>query len=557
MNSFVLRYHRQLFYSFWVLIGMIQAAFTDLVGDEAYYWLYSRFLSWGYFDHPPMTALLIKAGYAVFQNELGVRLLTVALNAFTILILETLTGRKNPFLFYATVLGITAFQVLGFMAVPDNALLFFTALFFYAYKKFLHQPVLVNIVFIALVTALLLYTKYHGVLIILFTLASNFRLLAKWQTWLAGLLALLFYAPHLYWQWQNDWMGVRYQLLENNVNAYKISFTVEYFLGQLLLAGPIIGFLLLPAAFSYSSQNKTEKALKFTMVGIYSFFFIGTFRGPAEVNWPVPALIPLTILSYHYYNLGKARLLKPLYIISGISLVLTLAARIYMMVDIGPDNVLKNRFHAASRWVPELEKKARNCPVIFTNSYQYASLFWFYSGKPSHEIQYYTSKRTNFNLWHTDLDLMGKPVFFATREKSSPYKDSVLVGKVWLTLWYDSLFSPMGKISVHADKDRYIIKKGEALPMSIHASFPGSYPSFLEAHPALPTQLVIGITQGKKEIREIETGITAQQLITGNNLSMVADTKDLPAGVYTMRFTIRVKNYLEGHNSNRMHLAIE
>ena len=556
MNSFVLRHHRKLFYIFWVLIGIVQAAFTNLIGDEAYYWLYSRFLSWGYFDHPPMTALLIKAGYAVFQNELGVRLLSVLLNVSTILILEALTERKNPFLFYSTVLGIATFQVLGFLAVPDNALLFFTALFFYAYKKFVHQPSLTNIVFIALVTASLMYTKYHGALVILFTLISNIRLLAKWQTWLAGLLALLFYSPHLYWQWQNDWMSIRYQLLENNVNAYKISYTTDYILGQLLLAGPLVGFLLWPAAFVHSPQNKTEKALKFTLIGIYAFFFISTFRGPSEVNWPVPALIPLTVLSYHYF-LGSGRFLKPLQVVTIMSLALILVTRLYMMVDIGPDNVLKNRFHAVSRWVPELEKKTSDCSVIFTNSYQYASLFWFYSGRPSHEIQYYTSKGTNFNLWDTDMDLMGKPVFFATREISSPYKDSVLAGKEWLRLWFDSSFSPMGKISIHADKDHYRIKKGEALPMRIYARFPDSYPPFLKAHPVLPTQLVVGIAEGKNEIKEIECGVTVQQLITGNTLSVVADTQDLPPGNYTMRFTIKVKNYLKGHNSMKMRLTVE
>ncbi len=556
MNSFVSRHHRKLFYLFWLVIGIIQAARTNLIGDEAYYWLYSRHLSWGYFDHPPMTALLVKAGYSVFQNELGVRLLSVVLNMFTVFIIDVLTERKNPFLFYAIVLGMAAFQVLGFIAVPDNALLFFTALFFYAYRKFIHRPSLVNIGFIAFVATLLLYTKYQGVLVILFTLLSNIRLLAKWQTWLAGLFALVFYAPHLYWQWQNDWIGIRYQLLENNVNAYKISFTTDYVLGQLLLAGPLVGFLLMPAAIAYSTRDKFEKALKFTMIGIYTFFFVSTFRGPSEVNWPAPALIPLAILSHHYFS-GRGRYLKPLQVIAGITLVLTFALRIYMVFDIGPDNGVKNRFHASSKWVPELRKKTANCPIIFTNSYQYPSLYWFYSGKRSHEIQYYTAKKTNFNLWHTDLDLFGKPVFFATREISAPYKDSVLVGKEWLRLWYDSSFSPMGKMTVHPQSYRYSIHNGETLPMKIHASFPEVYRKYLDSHPSLPSELVLGVMKGKDEIKEIETGVTVYQLITGNSLAIVADTKDLPVGDYSMRFTIRLKNYLEGHNSANMRLKVE
>ena len=556
MNSFLLNHHRKLFYFFWLTLGIIQAACTKLIDDEAYYWVYSRFPSWGYFDHPPMTALLIKVGYAIFQNELGVRILSVVLNVLTILILEKLIEKKNPFLFYAIVLSIVAFQVVGFLAVPDNALLFFTALFFYTYRKFLHQPTLKNAVFIGVVTALLMYTKYHGVLVVFFTLISNVRLLSKWQTWVAGLLALFLYIPHLHWQWQNDWIGVRYQLFEGNVDPYKISFTTDYLLGQLLLPGPIAGLLLLPFAFIYRPQNKIERALKFTMVGIYAFFFISTFRGPAEVNWPVPALIPLAILS-HYYLSGKSRFFKPLRVITVISLVLTVALRLYMMIDLGPDNAIKERFHAVSRWVPELNKKTGKYPVIFTNSYQYASQFWFYTGKPSHEIRYYISRRTNYNLWPTDLNLLGQPVFFASQYKTHPYQDSVFAEHDWLGIWYDSSFAPMGKISIRAEKDSYIIKKGEALALQIHPTFPDPYPDFFKAHPELSTQLIVGIAEGKKEIKEIETGITAPQLITRDTISFIADTKDLPRGKYTMRFTIRVKNYMLAHNSNKMGLIIE
>ena len=58
------------FYCCWLLVNLVQAAGTELLHDEAYYWVYSHYPDWGYFDHPPMIALLIKAGYAIFPNEL-------------------------------------------------------------------------------------------------------------------------------------------------------------------------------------------------------------------------------------------------------------------------------------------------------------------------------------------------------------------------------------------------------------------------------------------------------------------------------------------------------
>ena len=38
------------------ILNLLQAGFTTLNNDEAYYWMYSKFLAWGYFDHPPMIA---------------------------------------------------------------------------------------------------------------------------------------------------------------------------------------------------------------------------------------------------------------------------------------------------------------------------------------------------------------------------------------------------------------------------------------------------------------------------------------------------------------------
>src|SRR6186997_1975336 len=122
--------HRLFFYSAWLLLGLIQSGLTELQDDEAYYWVYSKFLSWGYFDHPPMIAILVKMGYAIFPNELGVRLFPLLLNVFSLFIIEKLLANKNPFLFYAIVLSIAVLQLAGFMAVPDIPLIFFTALFF-------------------------------------------------------------------------------------------------------------------------------------------------------------------------------------------------------------------------------------------------------------------------------------------------------------------------------------------------------------------------------------------------------------------------------------------
>ena len=58
------------------LLNLIQSGLTELIYDEAYYWYYAKTLAWGYFDHPPLVAFMIYLGTQLFDNELGVRLVS-------------------------------------------------------------------------------------------------------------------------------------------------------------------------------------------------------------------------------------------------------------------------------------------------------------------------------------------------------------------------------------------------------------------------------------------------------------------------------------------------
>ena len=301
MKIFLQKNHRLVFYGCWLILGLIQSGITELQDDEAYYWVYSRYLDWGYYDHPPMIGLLVKMGYSLFPNELGVRLFPSLLNLFSLVLIEKLTDRKNPFLFYTIVLSIAALQVAGFFAVPDIPLIFFTALFFWFYRKFITGYSWINTFLLGLSVALLCYSKYHAFLIILFTFLSNFKLFKNYKTYVAGIIALLLFMPHLWWQYQHDWVSFRYHLFESNVNPYKPSFTLDYIAGQFLLAGPIAGFIILPAAFLYKPKNETEKALRYTMIGIYVFFLVSSFRGQVEANWTSPVIVGLIVLCHQFF----------------------------------------------------------------------------------------------------------------------------------------------------------------------------------------------------------------------------------------------------------------
>jgi hypothetical protein len=553
--NFFRKHHRFLFYSSWLILALAQSASTELIADEAYYWVYSKFPAWGYFDHPPMIAVLIKAGYLIFHSELGVRLVSALLSTFTILITESLTERKNPFLFYTIVLSIGVLQVAGFLAVPDTPLLFFTALFFYVYRLFIRNSTWQNALLFGLAITLLFYTKYHGLLIVLLTIVSNIRLLSRWQLWLAAFVAFVLYSPHLYWQWQHDWISFRYHLFESNVSTYRLSYTTDYLLGQLLLAGPLAGILLLPAAFIHRSQNQWEKALKFVLIGIYAVFLFSSFRGKVEVNWSMPALISLVVLS-HQFIIDKISWIKPLKIISFVSLLLIIAGRLYLVVDIGPDNSFKGRFHNNDLWAKDIKEKTGETPVVFYSSYQRSSLFWFYSGIQSHSHNSYWDRRSNYNFWPTERNLLGKKVFIADIYNISSYADSVRTGKGLVGISADTGYAALGGIKIVPEQKTISI--ADDFPfVKIRLSYlvPGEYRSFLQKHPELYNELVIGAFNGKKLVKEFTFDITAQDMTAGSAPREINLPLDKSLGAREIRFGIRCKNYFPTHNSKTIQIT--
>src|ERR1700744_2524791 len=63
-----------------VLLRLVGAAWTPLTFDEAYYWTWSKHLAFGYYDHPPGVALVIRLGTMIAgDTALGVRLVSILL----------------------------------------------------------------------------------------------------------------------------------------------------------------------------------------------------------------------------------------------------------------------------------------------------------------------------------------------------------------------------------------------------------------------------------------------------------------------------------------------
>lgn len=545
--------YKYLFLFSWLVLGLLQAGFTELMDDEAYYWVYSQHLDWGYFDHPPMVALLIKLGYGLFHNELGVRGLMVILNVLSLWLTCKLIPRKHNKLFYLIMGTMGAMQIGGMLAVPDVPLIFFATLYFYFYKAFLENQSWKNTLLLSLGMALMFYSKYHGILLVFFTVISNINLLRVFKFYVACILTAVLFFPHLYWQYAHDFPSLQYHLVERNASAYDITFTLDYVFGQILLFGPLVGWLLLYFAFRCPIQNTFERALKACLIGVMSFFLLSTFKGRVEANWTVMLFTPVVILAHQSF-IRKGWSVKWLLYSVPVTLFVVLIARVYMVWDFMPNVEIRPEIHHNREWAAALEKKAGNQPVVFLNSYQLPSKYMFYAGHESYSINSRYARRSQYNYWHMEEKLWGKQVLVAYGSRNElPATDSVSTVK---GTWYFHLENPYYSYSliqlIPALKE-VKAKPGETI--TVIAQLRNGYGKQVPLDTSRPALLGYGITSKTENLPEVKSALTLERAIQRRIVRMEVVVPEKP-GIYQLKFCVFAGDLPPTHNSPAIKITV-
>ncbi len=397
----------------WLTINLIQAFFTELFHDEAYYWVFSHFLDWGFKDHPPVTALLVAAGSELLPGEIGLRLFMVLSSTLAIALTWRLIKPEDPPLFWSLLLAMPVMVLFGFLAVPDVPLLLGGILFFTMWRNYLDRdewPVTLALTFCL---ALLAYTKYHGALLFLLALLPNIHLLRRKSFWWMTALTILLITPHLLWQYEHDWLSFRYHLVDRAGDAWKFRFVYEYLGGQLAIWGPFTGILLWIAAVRWPSRDNFEKSLRWVALGFLIFFFYQSWTQPTEANWTGPAFLPLLYLGYHdLKNRPKTR--KWAIRLSMVTILCLIIARIYLVWDfIGIQKAPE--FHHWDEWSEVVKRVAGDVPVIFENRYQRPSKYLFYSGNEGYCQTTEFDTGTQFDLLYSmEENVQGRSVCLVT-----------------------------------------------------------------------------------------------------------------------------------------------
>lgn len=405
----------------WFIVGLIQNYFTEVSGEEAYYWLFSQFLDWGYLDHPPMVGVVTAPGYWLIPNAMGLRLGMLVCNILTIIVIRKTLEVKDDKLLLWILLGCAPVHAGAMLVKTDVPLLLAEALFFYFYKKFLTKDDLKTVALLALSIALIMLSKHHGFLVVIFTVLSNPKLLVKRSFWYTVGFTVIFMIPHTIWQYQHDFATIKFHLYNRIDMGFGLD-TLAYYIGiQPIVFGPLIGIMLFIAAFRNRKQDAFNRALRFTVYGVLIFFFISTFKVEFHKHWTSILAIPLILLG-HEFMTSRPKWQLWVKRLSIATIVLLIPARIYLMYDFFPESWTEDWdvLHGWDGWAEEVKDLSGGLPIMFNNHYERASRYAYLTGDIVHCYNTFDYRETQHDLMGLEEKLQGKTIFQINR-----YRDTV------------------------------------------------------------------------------------------------------------------------------------
>lgn len=214
---------------FWILniftafLRLLFISSAGLTTDEAHYWVYSKFLSLSYFDHPPMIGYIIKVSTLIFGDSVFAVRFPAVLIFFTASFIFYLCAEKlfDGKIAFAAVLLLNIMPVFSFFGavinVPDTPLALFWLLSFFLFILILKTEKKIYWHFLGFSLGFAMLSKYNAAAlaasILMFLLLSKrhrFILKTK-EPYIALLESVLIFLPVIIWNYQNGFASFAFQ----------------------------------------------------------------------------------------------------------------------------------------------------------------------------------------------------------------------------------------------------------------------------------------------------------------------------------------------------------
>jgi hypothetical protein len=388
----------------------LAAGRLELTFDEAYYTLWSRALSFGYLDHPPMVALLIRASTSLFGgSELGVRALSLlvvgAMPALIAFIAWRLFRSAEKAALAALMWVAMPLVSIGAVFVtPDAPLVVFWTLGLAALIELWRTGEKRWLIALGVALGLALQSKFTAAF---FTAGVGFALIAtpslrRWlrspALFLGFAIALAIFSPFVAWNAAHGWATFAKQLGRAPPHGFTPYYLGEFLVAQIGLVNPLVFFAFIAAVSGVSwraraaagSSGEARRILVCTIAPAALYFLLHSLHDRVQGNWLAPLYPAVAILvadwaveirSAHASGLAAA-IAKAVPWATAIGLVvaaLAFAEAATSAVPLGSANPLA-RLEGFRDLARDLDARARagNAPYVLTQGYALTSLMTYY-----------------------------------------------------------------------------------------------------------------------------------------------------------------------------------
>ncbi len=365
---------------------------TGIANGEAYYYLWSRFPSLSYYDHPPMVAWMTWATTRLSHGSLAIRLGPLLCAALFSVLLYRLTARlfspRAGFFAVAIVTAIPIFFASSWVLNPEAPLAPLWVLGLLVLEGMRENDEAWRPLAMGVVTGLAFLAKYSGVLLfgvgLLYVLVSptGRRWLRRPSLYLAGPVALVFALPVLIWNQQRGWPSLMLHFVERTglTDPATVAVKVLHAIGDQF--GPFHPLMfpafmvVLAICIRRAPSDDRFRFLALASGPVLAFFLLmmARVRDP-ESHWTMVGYIPLVVGAAGLLDQRSGRLPAWLryYMAACIAVTVAGAAAFYAyaghpalrrLMPPGTYNADKDFFNEMPGWTQLREVVAETAPTL-------------------------------------------------------------------------------------------------------------------------------------------------------------------------------------------------